>query len=294
MRRLLTAIQIAAFARDGYVSPVPVMTADEITALQREIDTFEQCHPQEVAWALDIKCNLLLDWVVAAGTHRRILDAVEDLLGPDIFLTDAVFRIKEPRSSIDYGWHQDSARIQVEPCFVIVFLAVTEATRENGCLLVIPGSHGQVEPFSVVESAGQRERRVARVKAPDASRAVPLELRAGEAAFFSANLIHGSEPNRSGRRRVAILYDYAAAQARQSTGRGSGQLVRGEDRWRHFGHEPFPEPGFTRANAAMRRHILRTYPENPLMGPLEPGAKPRFPDAVSGAFAETTEPAAQR
>ena len=287
MPKLLSPTELASYERNGYVSPVPVFGPDEAAALTREIEAFERRHPAETTWAFDIKCNLLLDWVVAAGMHHRILDAIEDLLGPNIFMTNAVFRIKEPDSPIEYGWHQDSARIQVEPCFVIVYLAVTKATRENGCLLVIPGSHSQVEPFSVVENAGQRERQVARVRDPDVSRAVPMELRPGEAAFFSANLVHGSEPNRSDRRRIAILYDYTAAHARQSVGQGSGQLVRGIDHWRHFGHEPFPEPGLTQGNAAMRREILRTYPENPLMGPLEPGAQPRFPDAIRGRFAET-------
>jgi hypothetical protein len=286
MGKLLTDAQIASFASNGFVSPVPVLDADERRELERHIESFEARYSREVPWAFDIKCNLLHDWVVAAGTRPRLLDAVEDLIGPDILLTDAVFRIKEPGSATEYGWHQDSARIQVEPCFIIVYLAVTPATRENGCLQAIPGSHGEVLPFSVVEnSAGQADRRVARVVSPDVAKAVPLELAPGEAAFFSANVIHGSAPNLSRSRRIAILYDYTSASARQSAGRGSGQLVRGTDRWGHFGHEPFPEPGFTRANAQMRRRILRTYPENPLMGPLERGASPRFPDAASGPYA---------
>ena len=285
MGKLLDDAQIASFAAEGFVSGVPVLHPKERFDLERSIESFERQYPDEVSWALDIKCNLLHDWVVAAGVRPKLLDAVEDLIGPDIFLTDAVFRIKEPGSAMEYGWHQDSARIQVEPCFIIVYLAITAATRENGCLQVIPGSHGAVQPFSVVENPGQRLRRVARVMNPDVARAVPLELAPGEAAFFSANLIHGSAPNRSPRRRIAILYDYTAASARQSVGRGSGQLVRGTDRWGNLGHEPFPEPGFTRANAQMRRSVLRAYPENPLMGPLEPGAVPRFPDAAVGPFA---------
>src|SRR5262249_9287288 len=186
-----------------------------------------------------------------------------------------------------YGWHQDSARVQTDPGFIIAYLSVTEATLENGCLQGIPGTHGTVEPFSVVEnSAGQTERRVARGMKPDASRAAPMLREPRRVAYFSANVVHGSAANRSDRRRIAILYDYTPATARQSVGQGGGQLVRGTDRWQRCGHEPFPEPGFTPANAQMRRELLRRYPENPLMGPLEPGARPRFPDAASGPFAE--------
>jgi hypothetical protein len=118
---------------------------------------------------------------------------------------------------------------------------------------------------------------VARVREVDPSPAVHMELRAGEVAVFSANVIHGSAPNRSPAARIAILHDFTPAAARQSVGRGSGQLVRGRDGFGHFAHEPVPSPDFE-ANARMRRHILTEYPENILMGPLEPGAVPDFPD----------------
>ena len=287
MGKLLTDAQIAGFHADGYVTGIPVLLPDEVAALSRRIEAFERAYPEDVFWAFDIKCNLLHDWVVQAGTTERMLDAVEDLIGPNIFMTDAVFRIKEPGSDTRYDWHQDSARIQVEPCFVIGYLAVSAATEANGCLHVIPGTHLTVQSFRVVENAvGQPKRRVARVENPDTAGAVSLELAAGEVVFFSGNLVHASSVNRSATRRVAILYDYTAAHARQSVGRGSGQLVRGRDEWNHFAHEPFPGANFTPEVAAMRRQILRAYPENPLMGPREPGAPIRFPDATTGPYAE--------
>ena len=104
-----------------------------------------------------------------------------------------------------------------------------------------------------------------------------MELRAGEVAIFNANVVHGSAPNRSSAARVAILHDYTPTAGRQSVGRGSGQLVRGHDRFGHFAHEPAPSPDFE-ANVLARRRILTEYPENILMGPLEPGAPPDFPD----------------
>ncbi|MFI5023254.1 MAG: phytanoyl-CoA dioxygenase family protein [Alphaproteobacteria bacterium] len=287
MGKLLDEAEIAAFERDGYVSGIPILAPAELERLERKLIDFESRHPREVGWALDIKCNLLFDWVVAAGTSERMLDAVEDLIGANILMTDAVFRIKEPGSAVVYDWHQDSARIQLEPCFVIAYLSVSAASAANGCLQVIPGTHRTVQPFRVVEnSPGQPQRRVARLAAPDSSRARLLELAAGEVAFFSGNLVHASGPDRSADRRIAILYDYTAAHARQSVGRGSGQLVRGRDDWHHFGHEPFPGPDFTPETAAIRRRVLSTYPENPLMGPREPGIPLRFPDATEGPYAE--------
>jgi len=273
----LTPAQCDQFARDGYVTRVPALTRAEVADFLALTERFEREHPADAGWAFDIKCNLLFDWVYANGAHPGIVEPVARLIGADVLLTDSVFRIKEPGSAVNYGWHQDAARIRVEPCPVIVYMAFTEATEENGCLAVIPGTHTDVAPFDLVSNPGQPNRRVARVRAPAVERAVPLPLEPGEITIFSANLMHGSPANRARTRRIAVLHDYTAPRARQSLGKGSGQLVRGTDRFGHFGAEPVPGPDFE-ANAAARRRVLNAYPENILMGPLEPGAAPDFPD----------------
>jgi phytanoyl-CoA dioxygenase PhyH len=273
----LGSSRVEQFRRDGYLAGIPALSDADCRAFRAVAERFEAEQPDDVAWAFDIKCNLLFDWVYANATHPRILEVVAELLGEHLLLTNSVFRIKEPGSTVHYGWHQDSARIVVDPAPVIVYVAISEATAANGCLAVIPGSHDRVRPFDVVENPGQPERRVARVRDVDPRQAVSLTLQAGEIALFSANLIHGSPANRSTGRRFAILHDYTATGARQSIGRGSGQLVAGRDEFGHFGHEPVPGRAFE-DNVLMRRRVLTTYPENILMGPLAPGAIPEFPD----------------
>ena len=73
-----------------------------------------------------------------------------------------------------------------------------------------------------------------------------------------------------------ILRDYTPASGRQSVGRGSGQLVRGRDVFGHFAREPVPSAD-CEANVRMRRRILTEYPENILLGRLEPDARADFP-----------------
>ena len=269
--------QIEQYREEGFVAGIPVFTGAECERFRVTAERFRAEHPADRDWAFDIKCNLLFGWVYANATHPRLLGVVADLLGDDLLLTDSVFRIKEPESGTHYGWHQDSARIVVEPAPAIVYVAISDATVENGCLAVIPRTHDGVRPFDLVENPGQAHRRVARVREVDPRRAVYMKLRAGEVAIFSANVVHGSAPNRSTSARFAILHDFTPAAARQSVGRGSGQLVRGRDAFGHFAHEPVPSADFE-ANARMRRRILNEYPENILMGPLEPGAAPDFPD----------------
>ncbi len=279
MPKRLTQSQIDEFGEQGFVSGIRLFAPEACAAARRRIEAFETERPADAPWAFDIKANLLFDWVYELAAQEASLDAVEDLIGPNIFNTNTVFRIKEPASATNYGWHQDAARIEVEPCFVIAYLAITASGPDNGGLRVIPGSHRAVRPFEVVvNSDGQAERRVARTLEVDESEALDLTLAPGEATFFSGRLVHGSGPNRSRQRRIAILTDYTAAGAKQSQGRGSGQLLRGSDGWGHIAREPVPKGSCTAADAVRRREILRRYPENPLMGPLAPGEAARFPD----------------
>jgi hypothetical protein len=269
MPKRLTKAQLDQFDALGYVSPVQLHDPAECAAIRERLEAFEAERPHDAAWAFDIKTNLLFDWVYRLSAHEPTLDAAEDLLGPNIFNTDTVFRIKEPGSETHYGWHQDAAWIQAKPCFIIAYVAITESTPENGGLRVVPGTHNSCLPFEVVVNEdGQARRRVART----------LGVSEADAAFFSGLLVHGSGPNRSGRRRIAILTDYTAAHAKQSAGRASGQLLRGVDTWGHIAPEPVPVGCCAPSSALARRRILRAFPENPLMGPLEPGQAVAFPD----------------
>lgn len=270
----------AIFQEHGYISALPALTPSEVSKTIACINSFCTSRPQDVQWAFDIKCNLLFDWVYRCIIHPTILQAVEQLLGGNFFATNSVFRIKAPGSSMQFGWHQDSARIQVDPCFVIVYLALTEQTVRNGCLEVIPGSHTEVRQFDTIANPdGQAQRLVARTRNVDETKSERLELAAGEMAIFSGNLVHRSGLNRSAQKRIALLTDYTASHARQHIGQGSGQLVRGRDLDNVIAHEPIPVGNCVDKDVLRRRKILNQYPENPLMGPLPEDGKIRFPDA---------------
>ncbi len=279
MPKRLTESQLDHFNELGFVSGIRLFEPRECSEIRDRIEAFEAERPEDAVWAFDIKANLLFDWVYQLGAHEATLDAVEDLLGPNIFNTNTVFRIKQPGSGTNYGWHQDAARIEVAPCFVIAYLAITASTPENGGLRVVPGSHRTALPFEIiVNEDGQAQRKVARTLHVKESDALDLTLEPGEVTFFSGLLVHGSRANRSRQRRIAILTDYTVAHARQSQGRGSGQLVRGVDAWGHIAPEPAPAGSCTAPSVVLRRKVLNTYPDIPLMGSLGPGETARFPD----------------
>ena len=275
MAKILSETQLQQFQSQGFLAGLDVFSVRQCEAFRSRTEEFEHHHPDDVSWALDIKCNLLFDWVYELSTFPLLLDIISELIGPNLLLTNSIFRIKEPLSSTHYGWHQDAARIQVNPAFVIVYVAISDATTENGCLRVIPGSNEQIEPFHLTSYA---ERQVARVSHVDESNAIDMVLRQGQVGIFDCNTIHGSSSNNSWKRRFALVNDYTPAAAQQSVGTGSGQLVRGSYSKKLWGKEPKPQGSFTKNNIIGRREILNSYPENVLMGPLSEGQRPSFAD----------------
>jgi hypothetical protein len=155
----------------------------------------------------------------------RHVDAVEALLGPDIALTHNQFIVKLPGTSSgasEIPLHQDNGYGRLEPPDdVTVWVALTDTTTENGCLVVAPRSHlgGLVE--HTVAAANPALRQAAAVET------VPLELAAGEAVAFSGMMLHGSGENRTTAERVALFARYCAPHVRMMLHGGKPVLEDG-------------------------------------------------------------------
>jgi len=138
MPKLLSTPQVEFYRTDGYVVPLRVFEEDEAARLQRHSDDLERQH--EDLWArAKIKPHLMLCWLNELMRHPRILDAVEDVIGPDIMVW-AIGRFdKKPHEPGFVSWHQDATYWGLsEPTVVTAWVALTPSTRENGCLRVIP------------------------------------------------------------------------------------------------------------------------------------------------------------
>lgn len=132
--KYLTPLQVDLFKQQGYLSPFHLLSTEACSDLKKKIECFERKRSHDVIWAFDIKANLLFDWIYKLGAQQQILDIVEDLLGPNIFNTNTVFRIKEPGSSTSYGWHQDAARIDVRPFLSLpVWLSANQHRKMADC-----------------------------------------------------------------------------------------------------------------------------------------------------------------
>jgi non-heme Fe2+,alpha-ketoglutarate-dependent halogenase len=157
-------------------------------------------------------------WSYELATHPRILDAVESVLGPDLLVWGTLLLSKPPGSRVSVPWHQDlaySGFLGQSPA-VSAWVALTEVTPENGCLRVIPGSHGTLLPFTDKQDADDMLKRGQRVLADiDEKQCVNITLRPGEASLHETSLVHGSTANRSTVPRTGFIIRFATPAIRQ-------------------------------------------------------------------------------
>ena len=168
--------------------------------------------------------------------NPRLLDAVEDLIGPDILCWTSQWWIKEPHSPQFVSWHQDSNYWGLDTDHLVsAWVALSPATVESGCMRFMPGSHlGPRLPHRETWHDDNMLSRGQAISAGiDEARAVNMEVATGEAVLFSYRLAHASHPNRSDDRRIGIAIRYMPPDARQTLADwDSATLVRGEDQVR--------------------------------------------------------------
>lgn len=248
MPKQLTPRQIEQYRRDGFVSPVRIMYEDEAAEVRARVEAFEAAQGQPLKGAQRTQCCLLFPWIWEVVTKRALLDAVEDLLGPDILIYQSGAWIKEPESGTYVSWHQDITYFGMDPADCLTaWVALTAADEVSGCMQVLPGTHRdgplpvdytEVSPNNMLAS-GQRVR-----YAVEDGRAVLMPLRPGEMSLHHANLIHSSRPNHGKDRRMGFTAVCVAPHVRQTTeARAGAILVRGEDRFGHYELHDGPPAG---------------------------------------------------
>lgn len=244
---MLNATEIERYTTNGYLPGRPLLTAEE-TALYRA-GCEQGCGPMKRDGSrrqstTRVKPYLLFPWAAALVRHKRVLDCVESLIGPDIMVFHTTVWLKEPYSETFVPWHQDATYFGLAPFeHVTAWVALTDSTPENGCVQIIPHSHstGQRPHFDQPDPKAMLSRGQTLADPIDESRAVGLELAAGDVSFHHTLAFHRSGINRTDQRRIGIGVSYIPTRVRHvGTTRLSATLVRGTDAYGHFDHEPAP------------------------------------------------------
>jgi non-heme Fe2+,alpha-ketoglutarate-dependent halogenase len=237
MTRLLSDEQVAHYATDGYCDAVTVLTPEEARQARGELEAWESAVGHPIGWPEKSKSYLLFDWADRIVHHPKVLDGVEDLIGPDILAYHSTTWIKEAHSPAYTLWHQDGPYFFLDPALhVTAWVALSDATVQAGCMHVLPGSH-LLGPLPHVDAPSEHNmiKRGQGVQGYDHEPGVPLPVLAGQMSLHHTNLLHTSRGNEAGHRRIGFGISYIPTSVRP-TGRSvpSALLVRGEDRYGHF------------------------------------------------------------
>jgi chlorinating enzyme len=264
MGKKLSAARVEQYERDGFVFPVDAFSPAQALAWRQRLEAFEAAQGQQLTRGHNFKPHLLFTWVDAIVHHPAVLDAVEDLIGPDILLYHLSVWPKNARDPAYVGWHQDATYFGLEPPIqVTAWVALTDASTEAGCMEVIPGSHrlGQLnhaEQKDAVNNLLSRGQTI--TETFDRSRTEFMPVRAGQMSLHHTHLVHNSRPNQTDDRRIGLGISYIPTHVRcTSQQRVSAMLVRGVDRFHHFDDEPRPTVDFGDAERAFHAEAVKRF-----------------------------------
>jgi len=218
----LTDQQLADYERDGYVIIRGLFTDEEMkllgetahhdNAMDKASSNMDDGEGNAVRLAL---WNHPGDGVYGMFARcRRVVDTVEQLLDDEAYHYHSKMILKDAKIGGAWAWHQDYGYWYQNgvlfPNLCSVMIAVDEATRENGCLQVLKGSHklGRVNHILTGDQAGADVERVK--EARRRLETVHVTLKPGDTLFFHANLLHCSAANNSDKPRWALICCYNA------------------------------------------------------------------------------------
>lgn len=266
--KLLTSEMIEQYRRSGYYFPIRVMAREEALTYLNRMEAYERKIGRPLQGNMRHKVHLLFTWANELVRHPKILDAVEDLIGPNILCWTTNMFTKEAHSPGFVSWHQDSTYWGLQPADVVtVWLALSDSTPESGAMRFSPGSHhkDQIPHQDTYDQNNLLTRGQVAVTDIDESQTVVVVLEAGEMSLHHVRLLHASGPNNADYRRVGLAARYIPTYVKQAKIKGdSAMLVRGVDEYGHFEGEAEPEVDGDEAalaahSAAMARQVATYY-----------------------------------
>jgi len=226
---ILDPKQLAEYEEFGFIHSIPILSAEETAYYRREAEHTCRAIGDGVT-RLD-SLHFFFRWTWDLSTHPRLLNCLEQILGPNIVLKSTRLLYKHAGSASYVGWHQDGTTEKLNDGRApAIWLGLTAATVENGCLRVVPGSH-RLGLFQHVtrpmldtltdngNQASPRPRSRAReaelsgkitIVPPEAQLPFDIVMRPGEMSIHHPGVLHGSEANLSTEPRIGLSASYSA------------------------------------------------------------------------------------
>ena len=247
--------QINKYNKEGFLSPLNILSKEEVTKIKSEIELIENSWPQEIN-GLNRNIIHYISPIFDELVHnKKILDVIEDLIGSDILVAGTCLFLKEPENQGFVSWHQDGKYQGWDPYnFLTAWIAITDVTEENGCMRMLPGSHKK--NFMQHKDTFDDNNLLTRGQTIDNvpyKKTIPILLKEGQLSLHHPKTIHGSGPNLSKKRRIGFaIQSYIATNVKQMVGKAYVQLARGRDNYHFHEHTTRPKKRMNSKNLNLR------------------------------------------
>jgi len=242
-KKVITSQQIQEYNKKGFLSPIEVLSFDEVYEIKKEIELIEDNWPNEI---IELNrnnihyCSKIFDQLVH---NSKILDAVENFIGSNILVAGSVLFLKEPKSKGFISWHQDGKYQGWNPCnSITAWIAITNVNEENGCMRMWPGSHQN--DFKDHQDTFDEDNLLTRgqtIADVPIEETVPIILKPGQLSLHHPMTVHASGPNLSKGRRIGFaIQSYIGTNVDQVLGKTYVQLARGKDKFKYHQHTSRP------------------------------------------------------
>lgn len=244
--RGLTEAEIEQFVRDGFAGPFTLCSPEEMAPIREAIENEVLQSDPPVAPTRNKDRHLDCPVVYDLASHEELTSRISSIYGPDLLLFATSLFVKEPGYP-EFPWHNDFEYWPMLPVVgITAWVALTEATPENGCVELLKGSHTKTIPHEVFghdrlsrlrERMGKRiikgQRAVPRYVDP--ADAVPMPVKPGQFFIFTERTVHRAGPNNTNARRMGLAVRITVPSVRighdQIFPGHEAIVVRGEDRF---------------------------------------------------------------
>jgi len=219
----LNSEQVADYQRNGFLSSIPVFSAQEVGVIRAEIEHLENRYPSgagghELNQFFRVNGHIVIPLLAQIARKKTILSCVSNILGADLLVWSVELFIKEPGTKKVVSWHQDLTYWGMGETDeeLTAWIALSDVSIEAGCMRFIPGSHKQgiVDHDDTFGTDNLLSRGQA-IGGIDESAAVFGALKPGMMSFHHGRTFHASGPNMSSDRRIGMAIRYVTPHVKQ-------------------------------------------------------------------------------
>tara|TARA_Y100000294_G_C8556541_1_gene337393 strand:- start:437 stop:1195 length:759 start_codon:yes stop_codon:yes gene_type:complete len=207
---MISSIEIETYKKNGQIIPDYCLDSVSLLNLKNDLNQFLENQPDKTLDYFPSLIEMDSRWLEYA-TNPNILNIISKLIGQNIILWGSGLFCKSAKGGKRTPWHQDAEYWPIRPLLACtVWIAIDESNSKNGCIRIMPGTHYTKELFAHENDDDDKiilNREIPNISSYN-NEIIDIILKPGMISIHDAYIIHGAEPNNSGKRRAGVAFRY--------------------------------------------------------------------------------------